>query len=161
MTQAAAAAGDHRSPARWVDLCRTGGSRPHSGVAVFPDPRDHADPTWFVTDWGVVTVGPFRKQGRHIARGQSVMVRTRVIVHDGDTATAGIANRHEAYVAALPLTVRPRRRRGLTGRADSFDEHLHHIAGPEEDRGSRKKPTPSGVPVDMMSPGDNGVNPET
>jgi hypothetical protein len=90
------------SPARWVDYAGPVGGGHTAGIAVFPDPRDHADVTWFVTDWGVVTVGPFRKQGRHIARGQSVTVRTRVVVHDGDTETAGIDARFRAYCGGMP-----------------------------------------------------------
>ncbi|MEP0320944.1 DUF6807 family protein [Bauldia litoralis] len=89
------------SAARWVDYSGPVGGGNRAGVAVMPDPRDHQDVSWFVTDWGVVTVGPFRKEGRRVAKGQSVTVRYRTIVHDGDTGTADIAARYADYVAGL------------------------------------------------------------
>lgn len=89
------------SEARWVDYTGPVGGGHQAGVAVLPDPRDHEDVSWFVTDWGVVTVGPFRKQGRRVEKGQSVTVRYRAIVHDGDTAAAGIADRYADYVDGL------------------------------------------------------------
>ena len=87
--------------ARWVDYSGPVGGGSTAGVAVFPDPRDHRDISWFVTDWGVVTVGPFRKTGRRVGKGESVTVRYRTIIHDGDTAAAGVARRYAGYAAAL------------------------------------------------------------
>ena len=88
------------SDARWVDYTGPVGGGYRAGVAVFPDPRDHPDVSWFVTDWGVVTVGPFRKQARNVRKGELVTVRYRTVVHDGDTAAAGIAARFADYIAA-------------------------------------------------------------
>ena len=87
--------------ARWVDYSGPVGGGNTAGIAVLPNPRDHADVSWFVTDWGVVTVGPFRKQGRRVGKGNSVTVRYRTIIHDSDTAAADIAGRYAGYVAAL------------------------------------------------------------
>ena len=42
-----------------------------------------------------------RKEGRHVAQGQSVTVRYRTIVHDGDAAAANIAARYADYVGSL------------------------------------------------------------
>ena len=50
--------------ARWVDFSGPVGGGQVAGIAVFPDPRDHEDISWFVADWGVVTVGPFRLKER-------------------------------------------------------------------------------------------------
>ena len=65
-----------------------------------PIRRDHADITWFVSDWGVVTVGPFRLERREIPRGTTTSLRYRVLVHDGDAADADVAGRFAAYLAA-------------------------------------------------------------
>jgi hypothetical protein len=89
------------SGARWVDYSGPVGGGNLAGVAVFPDPRDHEDPYWFVSDWGVITVGPFRLQRRDIRQGETMTLRYRVILHDGDAAAAGIAERHAAYLAGL------------------------------------------------------------
>jgi hypothetical protein len=77
--------------ARWVDFSGPVGGGHMAGVAVRPDPRDHEDLSWFVADWGVVTVGPFRLKGRLVRRGEELRARYRVLVHDGDAATAGVA----------------------------------------------------------------------
>jgi hypothetical protein len=85
---------------RWVDFSGPVGDHRTAGIAVFPDPRDHEDLSWFVADWGVVTVGPFRLKGRLVSKGQDLVARYRVIAHDGDTADASIAGEFAAYVAA-------------------------------------------------------------
>ena len=58
------------SEARWVDFSGPVGGGHVAGIAVFPDPRDHDDLSWFVADWGVVTVGPFRINGRVVRQGE-------------------------------------------------------------------------------------------
>ncbi len=90
------------SGARWVDYSGPVGGGNQAGIAVFPDPRDHADPFWFVSDWGVVTVGPFRKERRDIRQGESMVLRYRVLVHDGDARAADVAGRFKSYRNALP-----------------------------------------------------------
>jgi hypothetical protein len=87
---------------RWVDFSGPVGGGHKAGLAVFPDPRDHDDLSWFVADWGVVTVGPFRINGRVVRQGESLTARYRVLVHDGDARQADIAGRYAAYLAALP-----------------------------------------------------------
>jgi hypothetical protein len=77
--------------ARWVDFSGPVGGGHVAGVAVRPDPRDHEDLSWFVADWGVVTVGPFRLKGRLVRCGEALLARYRILVHDGDAAAAGVA----------------------------------------------------------------------
>jgi hypothetical protein len=86
---------------RWVDFSGNVGGGHKAGLSVFPDPRDHADLSWFVADWGVVTVGPFRNNGRVVKQGQSLTARYRVLVHDGDAKAADVAGRYAAYLASL------------------------------------------------------------
>lgn len=77
--------------ARWVDFSGPVGGGQVAGITVIPDPRDHEDLSWFVADWGVVTVGPFRLKGRLVRRGEELLARYRVLVHDGDAAAADVA----------------------------------------------------------------------
>jgi hypothetical protein len=86
---------------RWVDFSGPVGGGAKAGLAVFPDPRDHEDLSWFVADWGVVTVGPFRIKGRLVRQGESLTARYRVLVHDGDAKAADVAGRYAAYIASL------------------------------------------------------------
>jgi hypothetical protein len=72
-----------------------------AGICVFPDPRDHAERSWFVADWGVVTVGPFRMNGPLVRRGESLLARYRVLAHDGDADAADVAG---AFADYLKLT---------------------------------------------------------
>lgn len=84
---------------RWVDYSGPVGGGALAGVAVCPDPRDHDETAWFVTDWGVVTVGPFRNRGRKLEKGTSIRLRYRVLVHDGDADDANVADRLREYLA--------------------------------------------------------------
>ena len=83
---------------RWVDFSGPVGGGRTAGLAVFPDPRDHEDLSWFVADWGVVTVGPFRIKGRLVTRDQELVARYRVIAHDGSAQDAKIAKLFAAYL---------------------------------------------------------------
>jgi hypothetical protein len=89
------------SEARWVDFSGPVGGSHVAGLSVFPDPRDHDNLSWFVADWGVVTVGPFRINGLVVRQGESFTARYRVLVHDGDADTADVAGHYAAYIASL------------------------------------------------------------
>lgn len=86
---------------RWVDFSGPVGGGHTAGLAVFPDPRDHKDLSWFVSDWGVVTVGPFRLNGCLVNKDQELVARYRVIAHDGSAEEAGIAEQYAAYIGSL------------------------------------------------------------
>jgi len=77
--------------ARWVDFSGPVGGGATVGITIIPDSRDHDNLSWFVADWGVVTVGPFRLKGRLVPRGEELLARYRVLVHDGDATAANIA----------------------------------------------------------------------
>ena len=88
--------------AHWVDFSGPVGGGHRAGITVFPDPRDHQDIWWFVADWGVVTVGPFRLKERLVRRGEELLARYRVLVHDGaDTATIADAYAAKSSLSAL------------------------------------------------------------
>ncbi|MFW6076357.1 MAG: DUF6807 family protein [Hyphomicrobiales bacterium] len=86
--------------ARWVAAQGPVGGGNIAGIMLFPHPGDHRDPSWFVTDWGVITVGPFRQNGRLVRRGEHLTARYRVLVHDGAAGAEEIAARYQAYVAS-------------------------------------------------------------
>jgi len=86
---------------RWVDFSGPVGGGQTAGLAVFPDPRDHEDLSWFVADWGVVTVGPFRIKGRLVNKDQELLARYRVIAHDGNAEEARIAGEFESYLKSM------------------------------------------------------------
>lgn len=69
--------------ARWINYEGPVGGGNRAGVVVLPHPRDHPQPSWFVTDWGVITVGPFRLNGRLVRKGDALRARYRVLVYDG------------------------------------------------------------------------------
>jgi hypothetical protein len=83
---------------RWVDFSGPVGGGHTAGLAVFPDPRDHQELSWFVADWGVVTVGPFRLKGALVNKDQGLVARYRIIAHDGNAKDADIAGQFEAYL---------------------------------------------------------------
>src|SRR5690606_992119 len=84
--------------AKWVCYEGPVGGGHRAGVAVFPHPTDHADLSWFVTDWGVITVGPFRLKGTVVLRGEALIARYRVIVFDGEMKVEEVAGRFLQYV---------------------------------------------------------------
>ena len=86
---------------RWVDFSGPVGAGRTAGLSVFPDPRDHEDLSWFVADWGVVTVGPFRIKGRMVSQGDALTARYRVLVHDGSATDADVAREYESYLQSL------------------------------------------------------------
>ena len=83
--------------AKWVDYSGPVGGGSTAGLSLFPDPRDHEDLSWFVTDWGVVTIGPFRLKQRVIRKGDEIVARYRVIVHDGDAAACDPAALYKTF----------------------------------------------------------------
>lgn len=83
---------------RWIAFEGPVGGDRIAGVAVIPDPADIKDVSWFVADWGVVSVGTFRLAERKIKRGQRLRTRCRFVVYDGTVDDAVI----EAWHAAFP-----------------------------------------------------------
>jgi hypothetical protein len=84
--------------AKWISYEGPVGGGHRAGIAVFPHPHDHDDLSWFVTDWGVVTVGPFRINGRVVRLGEALTARYRVVVFDGAMTGEEIQRKFAAYV---------------------------------------------------------------
>lgn len=77
--------------AGWIDFSGPVGGGHIAGMTVIPHPQAGRTPYWFVADWGVVTVGPFRTQPLQLEPGETFDMRNTVIVHDGDAAEAAVA----------------------------------------------------------------------
>jgi hypothetical protein len=89
-----------RDGARWVAAQGPVGGGNVAGIVVFPHPRDHVESSWFVSDWGVITIGPFRRTGQLVRRGEHLTARYRVIVHDLAAGADDITARYQAYLAS-------------------------------------------------------------
>lgn len=74
---------------RWVDYTGPVGGGAVAGIAMGPTAGIGA-PTWFATDWGTVTLQPYRHEARRIARGETLAMAVRLVVHDGILDPAGI-----------------------------------------------------------------------
>ena len=69
--------------ARWVDFSGPVGGGHIAGMTVIPHGATGREPFWFVADWGVVTVGPFRVSGLALQPGEEFQSAYTVLVHDG------------------------------------------------------------------------------
>src|SRR5690606_41219427 len=76
------------------------------GVAILNHPESFRYPTtWHVRDYGLFAANPFGysdfrfgKEGAHtIPAGESIRFRYRLILHEGDTEQADIAEAFQAY----------------------------------------------------------------
>jgi hypothetical protein len=79
--------------AAWIDLSGPVGGGAVAGVAVMPAASGAC---WFVTDWGVATVGQWRETAVRLAPGGMVSQRCRFVVHDGPAVPAALAAWHRA-----------------------------------------------------------------
>lgn len=87
------------------------------GIAIFDHPESHGHPTaWHVRDYGLFAANPFglhdfgeKRSGEvTIPEGGSLAFRYRVVLHDGDTASARIADLYRAYAKPPKITVEDR-----------------------------------------------------
>lgn len=75
-------AGVSGAAARWTDFTGPVGGGAVAGVSVIPQRTEDRAPYWFVADWGVITVGPFREMALDLERSKFES-RYIVLVHDG------------------------------------------------------------------------------
>jgi hypothetical protein len=68
--------------AAWVDYTGPLGGGLVAGIAMGPKAGIDA-PAWFATDWGTVTLQPFRHVARKVSRGETLAMAVRLVVHDG------------------------------------------------------------------------------
>ena len=93
--------------ANWVDYSGEVDGEP-LGIAIFDSPANIKHPTyWHARDYGLFAANPFgehdfchdtRRDGSvTIAKGESLTLRYRVLIHHGDAARARIAAAYDAY----------------------------------------------------------------
>ena len=75
---------------RWVDFTGPVGGGARAGLTVIPHALPGRTPFWFVADWGVVTVGPFRSVPLALDVGATFTSSCTVLVHDGEADEAEI-----------------------------------------------------------------------
>ncbi len=73
--------------AAWIDYIGPVGGGREAGVALMPL-TDQDQGWWFVSDWGVMTWGPFRRSARLLDAEHAVILEVCVIAHDGDIGPA-------------------------------------------------------------------------
>tara|TARA_R110001599_G_scaffold81381_4_gene219538 strand:- start:4436 stop:5380 length:945 start_codon:yes stop_codon:yes gene_type:complete len=66
---------------KWVDYSGPVGGGDTAGITVIPG--GGKDNAWFVSDWGVITVGSIRDQARTLAPGTQALFTCRIVAHDG------------------------------------------------------------------------------
>ncbi|QIE55245.1 hypothetical protein G5B40_07130 [Pikeienuella piscinae] len=76
--------------AEWVDFTGPVGGGARAGLTVIPRPAAGETATWFVADWGVVTVGTFRDRALTLEAGDETIQRCTIIVHDGEISPASV-----------------------------------------------------------------------
>jgi len=84
----------------WVDLSGPVGGGRQAGITVMSRP-DIEKPWWFVSDWGVMTVGHFLHNKKRILSGESAKFEFRVVVHDGAAVVAEIAAQYDDYANGI------------------------------------------------------------
>jgi hypothetical protein len=83
--------------ADWVDYWGTmAGHR--VGLALLPHPQNPRHP-WFTRDYGIVVWNHTRHRPVDLAPGDELRLRFRLLAHDGDPGTAGVAHYYTAYCA--------------------------------------------------------------
>lgn len=83
--------GATQTPAtRWIDYIGPVGGGREAGLALMPLDRPGVG-WWFVADWGVATWGPFRREARLLALGETLDLGAVVVAHDGDPGAARLA----------------------------------------------------------------------
>lgn len=82
--------------AAWVDFSGPVGGGHRAGLALMAG-RGHEIRTWFATDWGIVTLQPFRDRVCEVSEDRPLVMETLLVLHDGDADEAGIAAAYRRY----------------------------------------------------------------
>ncbi len=89
-------------PSPWCDFYGTDNGITE-GVAIFQNPSNPEAPTpWFTRDYGFMSPTPLYHMSESevsFQSGETVQLSYRVVVHEGDTVTAGIPALYKAYAA--------------------------------------------------------------
>ena len=106
--------------ADWVDYSGTVAGEA-LGIAIFDNPGNIKHPTyWHAREYGLFAVNPFGEHDFYndptrdgsvtIQAGESLTLRYRGLIHQGDASEAKIANKYEDYAHSTPTQKRPKPR---------------------------------------------------
>jgi hypothetical protein len=84
--------------ARWVAFEGPVGGGAQAGIAAIPDPAEADKTSWFVANWGVVSVGSFRLAATRISADAPLRTRLRYVVYDSTATDAAI----DAWATGFP-----------------------------------------------------------
>ena len=88
--------------AAWVDACGPAYKGRRAGIAVFPHASTSGSP-WGVADYGTITVNPLLESSWELGPGDTAEAGVSIVVHDGSTEEAGIAEMYEQVVTTAQL----------------------------------------------------------
>ena len=89
-----------QKPALWVDYSAPTPNGKMEGLACFIHPSQTESVTWLVRDYGCW--GPNRKASQHnvtfeVSKGEALVQRVGLLIHNGDVSSGNIAERYRAY----------------------------------------------------------------
>ena len=89
-----------QKPAVWVDYSAPTPDGKMEGLACFQHPSQTEPVTWLTRSYG--TWGPNRKASQHnatfeVRKGESIVQRVGLLIHNGDVKTGNVAERYKAY----------------------------------------------------------------
>ncbi len=96
--------------AGWIDRCGNRRGVWHKeyaeGIAVFDHPSNQHPATWFARDYGPLSPFPGHHflGGGSMATDESMRLRYRILVHEGDSVEADVAGHYERYVEESAVT---------------------------------------------------------
>lgn len=93
-------AGTHGKVAKWCDYSGTVDGKTE-GLAFFSHPENEHPHTWLTRDYG--TFGPRRAEPKNgkpftLRKGESLIMRVGILVHNGDAKDGAVAERYREYV---------------------------------------------------------------
>jgi hypothetical protein len=80
----------------WIDYSGPLGGGHRGGIAIFPGGAAEGA-AWFVTDWGTIAANPLLGQSRRIPRGERVVFRMGLVVHDHEWTGAQVSEAYNSY----------------------------------------------------------------
>jgi hypothetical protein len=91
----------------WVAAGGNAGWGQKAGVMIFPHPSSVGH-SWFVTDWGTLTLNPFWDQGIALPIGSNYETAMRLVIHDRYAQPDEVAKQYERF---LKLSIRQTERK--------------------------------------------------
>jgi hypothetical protein len=92
--------------ADWVDFTGPVGAGARAGITLIPHPVEGHPQSWFVADWGVMTVGAFRSARLHVPQGATLRTGCTMLLHDGDILDEEIGAVATSLASSPPFPVK-------------------------------------------------------